>query len=605
MEGAAGAEGGWDDRRCRICFDEQEEEDNKFISPCKCVGSQQFVHEKCLRSWQRSVQLLRSNHPDQDSAEQRHVVCSVCRCPFDVLPPSRMAMLEELSGMSAAQIKPGMLVIATNCHQLPFSPDIPAHWQALFEARRAHWICSVYLICSTTGDGPGSGDQVVGINLTRGIQHVPRLASTYAQNVRDDAYAAQALWLQSAPAEPDLLSLSFYVGGPVAPKVGHALGVVSAEGALAASDYDVSLVKTGADGEVLIFGKTKSVIACCAEYGVPRLGNIEYICNRWTGASKPRNHVCVYQGHATWSRQQLLGEITRGSWGVMDISDTSLFELFHGQEASQQRATDLAAPPLPQDIGKRLWEIFVANDAVQYTLHNSMKEEFERTRTALLQQAQSVLDTLVSQPSRQSQEHSRLEAGQIAAEAVAAAAASDGRRDSGSGGDVGAWRSGSGSGGGIGGGAHGREGQEDSAGPAAAAIAAADVAAAAVAAAAVAAVSAEGDEAGDRLEVAAYIATAAAQVRGVRLVGGCCHRVVVLAAANAHAGGAFTVRALRARGVLQRMRARTAAAGRPGCCRWAVQAAAAAASVEIELEAPRVARTDGRSGVEGGGGSRR
>ena len=555
MDGAAGDEDGRDDRRCRICFDEQEEEDNKFISPCKCVGSQQWVHAKCLRSWQRSVQLLRSNHPDQDSAEQRHIVCSVCRCPFDVPPPSRMAMLEELSGMSAAQIKPGRLVIATNCHQLPFSPDIPAHWQALFEARRAHWICSVYLICSTTGDGPGSGDQVLGINLTRGIQHVPRLASTYARNVRDDAYDAQALWLQSAPADPDLLSLSFYIGGPVAPKVGHALGVVSAEGALAASDYDVSLVTTGADGEVLIFGKTKSVIACCAEYGVPRLGNVEYICNRWAGASKPRNHVCVYQGHATWSRQQLLGEITRGSWGVIDISDTSLFELFHGKEASQQRAADLAAPPLPQDIGKRLWESFVANNAVQYTLHNSMKEEFERTRSALLQQAQIVLDSLVSQPSRQSQEHSRLEAGQIAAEAVAAAAASDGRRDAGSGGDVGARRSGSGSGGGgIGGGEHGREGQEESAGQAAAAVAAADVAAAAVAAAAAAAVSAEGDGAGDRaLEVAAYIATAAAQVRGVCLVGGCCHRFVVLAAANAHACGTF---AACTRGVLQRVRAR-------------------------------------------------
>jgi len=197
----------------------------------------------------------------------------------------------------------------------------------------------------------------------------------------------------------------------------------------------------------------------------------------------------------------------------------------------------------------------VANNAVQYTLHNSMKEEFERTRSALLQQAQIVLDSLVSQPSRQSQEHSRLEAGQIAAEAVAAAAASDGRRDAGSGGDVGARWSGCGSGGGgIGGGEHGREGQEESAGQAAAAVAAADVAAAAVAAAAAAAVSAEGDGAGDRaLEVAAYIATAAAQVRGVCLVGGCCHRFVVLAAANAHACGTF---AACTRGVLQRVRAR-------------------------------------------------
>jgi len=530
-----------DDRRCRVCFDDQEEDDNSFISPCKCVGSQKFVHEKCLRAWQRSVQLLRSNHPDQESAEQRHVVCSVCRCPFDVPPPSRMAMLEELSGMSAAQIKPGMLVIATNCHQLPFSPDIPAHWQALFEARRAHWICSVYLVCSVTG-GPeaGAGDQVVGVNLTRGIQHVPRLSSTYAQNIRDDACAAQALWLQSAPTDPDLLSLSFYIGGPVAPKIGHALGVVSAEGALAASDYDVSLVKTGANGDALIFGKTKAVIACCAEYGAPRLGNIEYISNRWAGASEPRNHVCVYQGHATWSRQQLLGEITRGSWGIMDISETSLFELHHFHEASMKRAADVANPPLPQDIGRRLWENFVATDAVQYTLHNSMKEEFERTRTAILHQAQTVLDNIVSQPASQNPENARQEASQVASAAVAAAAAIGGATEAGSematrglgSGPPGSGAHGAGSGGGGGGG-------KEAAGSAAAATAAAEVAAAAVAAAA-AAVSAEGEGA---VEVAASIAAAAAQVGGglwvmgsaVLACGGCVRAAVVQNAVRAGA----------------------------------------------------------------------
>jgi E3 ubiquitin-protein ligase DOA10 len=54
-----------EERKCRICFEEDEEEGNSFISPCACQGSQKHVHQQCLQAWQRSVQLHRPNHPDQ------------------------------------------------------------------------------------------------------------------------------------------------------------------------------------------------------------------------------------------------------------------------------------------------------------------------------------------------------------------------------------------------------------------------------------------------------------------------------------------------------------------------------------------------------------
>ena len=38
-------------RICRICFDETEEKENPLISPCKCSGTMEFVHFKCLRQW--------------------------------------------------------------------------------------------------------------------------------------------------------------------------------------------------------------------------------------------------------------------------------------------------------------------------------------------------------------------------------------------------------------------------------------------------------------------------------------------------------------------------------------------------------------------------
>ena len=38
--------------QCRICFSGAE--DGKLISPCKCDGTQKYVHEECLRKWQRT-----------------------------------------------------------------------------------------------------------------------------------------------------------------------------------------------------------------------------------------------------------------------------------------------------------------------------------------------------------------------------------------------------------------------------------------------------------------------------------------------------------------------------------------------------------------------
>ena len=36
---------------CRICLSDLDEEDNPFITPCKCSGSMQFIHIRCLQQW--------------------------------------------------------------------------------------------------------------------------------------------------------------------------------------------------------------------------------------------------------------------------------------------------------------------------------------------------------------------------------------------------------------------------------------------------------------------------------------------------------------------------------------------------------------------------
>ncbi len=38
-------------KECRICFTEEETEENPFISPCKCRGTSKYVHKLCLNQW--------------------------------------------------------------------------------------------------------------------------------------------------------------------------------------------------------------------------------------------------------------------------------------------------------------------------------------------------------------------------------------------------------------------------------------------------------------------------------------------------------------------------------------------------------------------------
>ncbi|KAI8576616.1 hypothetical protein K450DRAFT_255866 [Umbelopsis ramanniana AG] len=46
---------------CKICFSDEEVDDNKgqLCSPCKCRGSMQYVHVRCLEEWKKEQQCLR------------------------------------------------------------------------------------------------------------------------------------------------------------------------------------------------------------------------------------------------------------------------------------------------------------------------------------------------------------------------------------------------------------------------------------------------------------------------------------------------------------------------------------------------------------------
>lgn len=57
---------------CRFCLDETNVRGNELISPCACIGSIAFVHEKCLIRW-------RSMAPSALAD-----VCQMCRTHYNV-----------------------------------------------------------------------------------------------------------------------------------------------------------------------------------------------------------------------------------------------------------------------------------------------------------------------------------------------------------------------------------------------------------------------------------------------------------------------------------------------------------------------------------------
>ena len=61
--------------QCRICFSGADE--GKLIAPCKCAGTQRYVHEDCLRKWQRTC-----------AGTRKAKYCGVCRARFDLAPPA-------------------------------------------------------------------------------------------------------------------------------------------------------------------------------------------------------------------------------------------------------------------------------------------------------------------------------------------------------------------------------------------------------------------------------------------------------------------------------------------------------------------------------------
>eukprot|EP00927_Polykrikos_kofoidii_P050417 TRINITY_DN44333_c0_g1_i1.p1 TRINITY_DN44333_c0_g1~~TRINITY_DN44333_c0_g1_i1.p1 ORF type:complete len:496 (-),score=67.72 TRINITY_DN44333_c0_g1_i1:6-1349(-) len=344
---------------CRICFaDASDDASQPLVSPCKCQGSQKYVHVTCLRHWQRSVQLDAPNHPQDSWREARHEICGVCKSPFDLRPEDRATLLAELACVEPADVSPGLVIVTktTVAESVARSSQLNIVVRAFIELKAAHFREAVYIITEVNGGEAGGGsDVVLGVNLSRALE------------------APDVDMLDGCPKETELrayaseksVEVRWMNGGPCKPRVVTSLYLVKH---VPRTDHTELFARCGAielvsdDAGALVSGSLASLLAVAAED----------VARRPSGSTANPTVVLAWAGFAQWSRAQLLGELARGSWGwcrarCADVSDA---------------VSALSSTGSTQS----LWTILRASSRLFWAPDNELSREFTRRHDRFLRE---------------------------------------------------------------------------------------------------------------------------------------------------------------------------------------------------------------------------
>jgi len=289
---------------CRYCFDG----DGELIAPCKCIGSQKWVHKECLIKWQRMCQVRKSTHPwyrDQSDPEK---VCYVCVTAFDIKPPNYEDLVQGLTGEEiVARVKEGFLIVAT----IESSEQSRAILRMSGNIEHIHrnltpWIGGVYLITQIT---PGMRDDMItAVNLT---QEIPRAPSFYSEQIRSILRnkRVRVKWMDSGPCDGL-----------------HGIGCLRATSREHVESIPGISIMDDMPQGLTIAGTFTTVVNTCHEDWDHE--NLIRERGKTSPMPAPPNrlvYACI--GDGTWTRSQLIGEIARGAWGMAVYKTSDVFKV--------------------------------------------------------------------------------------------------------------------------------------------------------------------------------------------------------------------------------------------------------------------------------------
>lgn len=274
---------------CRFCYDE-----GGLVNPCACTGTAQWVHELCLRQWQRSVLLTQSTHPKYQRRIDEY--CDICGTKFKpgFEPLSRHQSILQFTSTEVARcIRQGTIVVSTARHSEDIDNLMSTHKnESTFVWDLAHWCRSVMIITNQVDLGLHSqseeGSGVLALNFgSEKLNRPPVLQRGVQPSQR---------WKHLSDSLPESVkSVAHYVGGPCDPS--QPFGVI------ALPDRLIQQYETNG---TLIMGRFY-----IAELNKNFFKQIPIECD----------HLKVVWGFAGWGSTQFLAEVAKRSWGLVNKDD--------------------------------------------------------------------------------------------------------------------------------------------------------------------------------------------------------------------------------------------------------------------------------------------
>lgn len=398
---------------CRICFlgDGAEEVESgtspttkcnakatRLVSPCRCEGSQKYVHMGCLRKWQRTVQIGGPNHPEELTNENRHLICNVCKSAFTLAPQDRLTLMAEFAGVEAEEVTPGLMLIARNTSSQARGWEngrLSLALRAFLESKAAHFREAVYIVTevrSTTNRVDGT-DIAIGVNLSRTLEAVPDVSflKGAVPQSKLEWYAEQGL------------SVMWMNGGPVDPRVVTGMCMLDQLSHAQRCDFrarhtDVRELRmislpeekeaNGPNGEICDKKDGEALVLCGSMGHIMEIASDALKLRRAPNGCSPskasRSFVLAWAGYAQWNRGQLIGEMARGSWGwclchPLDISHAMKFAMQSswGKGGQANQAANENECEQNAAIKEPIWNDLRPSMRLSWAPENEVSREFE------------------------------------------------------------------------------------------------------------------------------------------------------------------------------------------------------------------------------------
>eukprot|EP00928_Gymnodinium_smaydae_P070397 TRINITY_DN54242_c0_g1_i1.p1 TRINITY_DN54242_c0_g1~~TRINITY_DN54242_c0_g1_i1.p1 ORF type:complete len:1126 (-),score=276.04 TRINITY_DN54242_c0_g1_i1:79-3456(-) len=339
---------------CRFCLLDTGE----LVSPCACKGSGKFVHPACLRQWQKSVMLTQPTHPKYQT--QIDAICNVCETPFKdpYKPVSRRAAIMEYIKESddgpvplAEMVKLGNFIVSTRAKSTRNQELVERTLEAAaagaqdsLKAKLGHFTQAVYFITMHDRVGRRGNGSVLAVNIEQQRRiarplavvedRMPGMPGSMVSPLR--AWQEHHVPLMNSlfgPGTFDLSAIEHFIGGPVEPASALSVTELANFDALVARSPELAARASSKLRKLrikndLFFGDLDTILSLAGEYVAAaaklRPAAMDETASTDAGSSLPavRVTIKVFWGYASWDGTQLLGEIARCGWGLLECPES-------------------------------------------------------------------------------------------------------------------------------------------------------------------------------------------------------------------------------------------------------------------------------------------